>query len=118
MRRSRVTADGRVAWGEHRGIMRGASAVQGAVSPRGSCAGTVVGILCGTSAGTAYYCSAILLPKALVYQGVIAALSLRLSTLLFLVTIPGKLSTEFVMEAIGREWRSLNRSAERYPASS
>jgi MFS family permease len=65
---------------------------------------TVVGILCGASAATAYYCSAILLPKALVDQGAAVGLSFGLSTLLFVVTIPGKLFTGFIMELIGRRW--------------
>ena len=65
---------------------------------------TVVGILCSTAASTAYYCSAILLPKALIDQGAAVSLSFGLSTLLFMVTIPGKFFTGFIMEIIGRRW--------------
>jgi MFS family permease len=65
---------------------------------------TVVGILCSAAASTAYYCSAILVPKALVDQGAAVGLSFGLSTLLFLVTIPGKFFTGFIMEIIGRRW--------------
>jgi MFS transporter, putative metabolite:H+ symporter len=65
---------------------------------------TVVGILCSTAASTAYYCSAILLPKALIDQGAVVTLSFGLSTLLFMVTIPGKFFTGFIMEIIGRRW--------------
>lgn len=65
---------------------------------------TVVGILCYAAATTAYYCSAILLPKALVDQGTAVSLSFGLGTLLFMVTIPGKLFTGFIMEIIGRRW--------------
>lgn len=65
---------------------------------------TVVGILCYAAATTAYYCSAILLPKALVDQGAAVSLSFGLGTLLFMVTIPGKLFTGFIMEIIGRRW--------------
>jgi MFS family permease len=65
---------------------------------------TVVGILCYTAATTAYYCSAILLPKALVDQGAAVGLSFGLGTLLFVVTIPGKFFTGFIMEIIGRRW--------------
>jgi len=65
---------------------------------------TVVGILCYAAATTAYYCSAILLPKALVDQGSAVGLSFGLGTLLFLVTIPGKFFTGFIMEIIGRRW--------------
>jgi MFS family permease len=65
---------------------------------------TVVGILCSATSFTAYYCSAILLPKALVDQGSAVTLSFGLSTLLFMVTIPGKLFIGFIMEFIGRRW--------------
>ena len=65
---------------------------------------TVVGILCYAAATTAYYSSAILLPKALVDQGAAVGLSFGLSTLLFVVTIPGKFFTGFIMEIIGRRW--------------
>ena len=65
---------------------------------------TVVGILCSTAASTVYYCSAILLPKALIDQGAAVSLSFGLSTLLFMVTIPGKFFTGFIMEIIGRRW--------------
>jgi putative MFS transporter len=65
---------------------------------------TVVGILSGVSAGTAYYTCAILLPKALVDQGGAVALSFGLSSVLFLASIPGKLFTGFLMEIIGRRW--------------
>ena len=65
---------------------------------------TVVGTLCWATASTAYFCSAVLLPKALVDQGAVVTLSFGLSTLLFMVTIPGKLFTGFIMEIIGRRW--------------
>jgi MFS family permease len=71
---------------------------------RGQLRWTVVGILCGAAAASAYYCTAILLPKALVDQGAAVGLSFGLSTLLFVVTIPGKLFTGFIMEIIGRRW--------------
>jgi putative MFS transporter len=65
---------------------------------------TVVGILSGMTAGTAYYACAILLPKALVDQGGAVALSFGLSSLLFMASIPGKLFTGYLMEVIGRRW--------------
>ena len=65
---------------------------------------TVVGIAIYAAASTAYYCSAILLPKALVDQGAAVGLSFGLSSLLFLVTVPGKFFTGFIMEIIGRRW--------------
>jgi putative MFS transporter len=71
---------------------------------RGQLQWTVVGILCYAAATTAYYCSAILLPKAPVDQGAAVSLSFGLGTLLFLVTIPGKFFIGFIMEIIGRRW--------------
>jgi MFS family permease len=71
---------------------------------RGQLRWTVVGIVCSTAAATAYYCSAILLPKALVDQGAAVSLSFGLTTLLFMVTIPGKFFIGFIMEIIGRRW--------------
>ena len=71
---------------------------------RGQLRWTIIGIICSTTAGTAYYCSAVLLPKALVDQGAAVSLSFGLSTLLFMVTIPGKFFTAFIMEIIGRRW--------------
>lgn len=65
---------------------------------------TVVGILTGISASTAYYTCAILLPKALVDQGGAIALSFGLSSVLFLASIPGKLFTGYLMEIVGRRW--------------
>jgi putative MFS transporter len=65
---------------------------------------TLIGTACAAVAATAYYCSAILLPKALVDQGATVSLSFGLSTLLFMMTIPGKFFTGFLMEIIGRRW--------------
>ncbi|HEX3885499.1 MAG TPA: MFS transporter [Stellaceae bacterium] len=65
---------------------------------------TVVGILCGLCAASCYYCSAILLPKALVDQGAGVALSFGLATLIFGASIPGKLFNGYIMEVIGRRW--------------
>jgi len=65
---------------------------------------TLIGTACFAAAGTAYYCSAILMPKALIDQGAAVTLSFGLSTLLFMVTIPGKFFTGFIMEIIGRRW--------------
>jgi MFS family permease len=65
---------------------------------------TLIGTACFAAGTTAYYCSAILLPKALIDQGAAVTLSFGLSTLLFMVTIPGKFFTGFIMEIIGRRW--------------
>ena len=69
---------------------------------RGQLRWTIVGTVCVAAAATAYYCSAILLPKALVDQGAAVSLSFGLTTLLFVMTIPGKLFIGFIMEIIGR----------------
>ena len=69
-----------------------------------NCAGPWWASCCYAAATTAYYCSAILLPKALVDQGAAVSLSFGLGTLLFMVTIPGKFFTGFIMEIIGRRW--------------
>jgi MFS family permease len=65
---------------------------------------TIVGILCGLCGASCYYCSAILLPKALVDQGAAVSLSFGLSTLIFAASIPGKLFNGYIMEVIGRRW--------------
>jgi MFS family permease len=71
---------------------------------RGQLRWTIVGTVCMAAAATAYYCSAILLPKALVDQGAVVSLSFGLTTLLFMMSIPGKLFIGFIMEIIGRRW--------------
>lgn len=76
----------------------------GALFRAGQLRWTVVGIVCYGAATTAYYCSAILLPKALVDQGSAVGLSFGLGTLLFMVTIPGKFFVGFIMEVVGRRW--------------
>jgi MFS family permease len=65
---------------------------------------TVVGILAGICAGTAYFLISVLLPKALVDQGAAVTLSFGLSSLVFFASIPGKAFTGFLMEVIGRRW--------------
>jgi MFS transporter, putative metabolite:H+ symporter len=65
---------------------------------------TVVGILQATAAGSAYYLTAILLPKALIDQGAAVRMSFGISTIVFLATIPGKAFTAYLMEIIGRRW--------------
>jgi putative MFS transporter len=71
---------------------------------RGQLRWTIVGILCSIAAGTCYYASAILTPKALVDQGAAVALSFGLSSLLFMASIPGKFFTGYIMEIVGRRW--------------
>ncbi|HUB10575.1 MAG TPA: MFS transporter [Acetobacteraceae bacterium] len=65
---------------------------------------TLIGILAGVCAGTAYFLIAVLLPKALSDQGAAVRLSFGLSSLIFFASIPGKAFTGFLMEIIGRRW--------------
>jgi len=46
----------------------------------------------------------VLLPKAMVDQGLAVAFSFGLSTLVYASSIPGKAFTGFLMEIIGRRW--------------
>src|SRR5579885_3573557 len=69
-----------------------------ALFKRGQLRWTMVGIFCGLCGASCYYCSAILLPKALVDQGAGVSLSFGLSTLIFGASIPGKLFNGFIME--------------------
>jgi putative MFS transporter len=75
-----------------------------ALFARGQLRWTVVGILCGLCGASVYYCSAILLPKALVDQGAAVSISFGISTLIFAASIPGKLFNGFIMEILGRRW--------------
>lgn len=65
---------------------------------------TIVGILSGVCAGTAYFLISVLLPKALVDQHMAVSLSFGLTSLVYAASIPGKAFTGFLMEVIGRRW--------------
>jgi putative MFS transporter len=65
---------------------------------------TVVGILTSMAAGTGYYLTAILMPKALIDQGAAVTMSFGITTIIFLSTIPGKAFNAYLMERIGRRW--------------
>jgi MFS transporter, putative metabolite:H+ symporter len=65
---------------------------------------TVVGILSGVCAGTAYFLISVLLPKALVDQGLAVSAGFALTSLVYFASIPGKAFTGFLMEIIGRRW--------------
>ena len=75
-----------------------------ALFARGQLRWTTVGILSGVCAGTAAFLIHVLLPKAMVDQGLAVASSFGLSTLVYLASIPGKAFTGFLMEIIGRRW--------------
>lgn len=63
---------------------------------------TAVATLVWLAALVSYYLFSFLLPKALVSQGYAVQVSFGLSTLLFLVTIPGKILNGWMMERLGR----------------
>ncbi len=65
---------------------------------------TAVGIVTSICAGSAYYLSAILLPKALIDQGSAVTTSFGITTIVFMATIPGKAFNAYLMELIGRRW--------------
>ncbi len=65
---------------------------------------TAVGIVTAMCAGTGYYLSAILLPKALIDQGSAVTMSFGITTIVFLSTIPGKAFNAYLMERFGRRW--------------
>jgi MFS family permease len=75
-----------------------------ALFARGQRRWTMVGILSGVCAGTAYFLISVLLPKALVDQGAAVSLSFGLTSLVYFASIPGKAFTGFLMEIIGRRW--------------
>jgi len=66
-------------------------------------------------ATTAYYCLAILLPKALVDQGAAVTLSFGLSTLLFMVTSRASYSPGSSWRSSGGDGRSPIVSPARFP---
>jgi MFS family permease len=65
---------------------------------------TTVGILGSVCAGTAYFLISVLLPKALVDQGLAVSAGFALTSLVYFASIPGKAFTGFLMEIIGRRW--------------
>jgi MFS family permease len=92
------------ALGNHQDAVREKLPPYWALFAQGQLRWTVVGILAGICAGTAYFLIAVLLPKALVDQGAAVSLSFGLSSLVFFASIPGKAFTGFLMEVIGRRW--------------
>ena len=78
-----------------------------ALFARGQLRWTVVGILAGVCAGTAYFLISVLLPKALVDQGAAVSLGFGVTSLVYFASIPGKGFTGYLMEVIGRRWTIL-----------
>jgi MFS transporter, putative metabolite:H+ symporter len=76
---------------------------------------TTVGILTAMAAGTCYYLSAILLPKALIEQGSAVTTGFAITTIVFLSTIPGKAFNAYLMEKWGRRWTIAYTMAGAFP---
>ena len=65
---------------------------------------TLVGVLTGTCAASAAFMTATLLPKALHNQGYPVAVSLGLTSIIYMVSFFGKGFSAWLMEIIGRRW--------------
>ena len=76
----------------------------GALFAPGQFRWTAVGIVTAMAAGTGYYLTAILLPKALIEQGSAVSTGFAITTIVFLSTIPGKAFNALLMERWGRRW--------------
>jgi MFS family permease len=93
------------ALGDHHAAAREPLPPYWALFARGQLRWTTVGILSGICAGTAFFLISVLLPKALVDQGALAAAgALGLTSLVYTASIFGKGFTGFLMEIIGRRW--------------
>ncbi len=65
---------------------------------------TLVGVVTGTCAASAAFMTATLLPKALHNQGYPVAVSLGLTSVIYMVSFFGKGFSAWLMEIIGRRW--------------
>ncbi len=65
---------------------------------------TIVGVVTGTCAASAAFMTATLLPKALHNQGYPVAVSLGLTSVIYMVSFFGKGFSAWLMEIIGRRW--------------
>ncbi|MGC2416082.1 MAG: MFS transporter [Stellaceae bacterium] len=90
--------------GDHREAAREQLPPYWALFAPGQLRWTTVGILGGVCAGTAYFLISVLLPKALVDQGLAVSMGFGLTSLVYFASIPGKAFTGFLMEIIGRRW--------------
>src|SRR5579863_5726542 len=90
--------------GDHREAAREQLPPYWALFAKGQLRWTVVGILSGVCAGTAYYLISVLLPKALNDQGFAVSASLGLTSIVYAASFFGKGFTGFLMEVIGRRW--------------
>ncbi len=92
------------ALGDHMEAARDPLPPYWALFARGQLRWTVVGILAGVCAGTAYFLISVLLPKALNDQGFAVSASLGLTSIVYAASFFGKAFTGFLMEVIGRRW--------------
>jgi MFS transporter, putative metabolite transport protein len=92
------------ALGDHHEVAREKLPPYWALFARGQLRWTTVGVLSGICAGTAFFLISVLLPKALVDQGLGVGLGFGLTSLVYFASIPGKAFTGFLMEIIGRRW--------------
>jgi MFS family permease len=92
------------ALGDHQAAARELLPPYWALFAPGQLRWTTVGILGGICAGTAYFLISVLLPKALVDQGLAVSAGFALTSLVYFASIPGKAFTGFLMEIIGRRW--------------
>ena len=90
--------------GDHQEAAREKLPPYWALFARGQLRWTMVGILSGICAGTAFFLVSGLLPKALVEQGLGVGVGFGITSLVYFASIPGKAFTGFLMEIIGRRW--------------
>ncbi|MBO0738338.1 MAG: MFS transporter [Alphaproteobacteria bacterium] len=86
-----------------------------ALFARGQLRWTVVGVVTGGCASTAFFLIATLLPKALTNQGYAISASLGLTSIIYAASFFGKGFTGFLMEIIGRRWTILYAMAGSFP---
>jgi MFS transporter, putative metabolite:H+ symporter len=75
-----------------------------ALFARGQLRWTAIGISSYVFAGTTFFLTSVLLPKALVDQGAAVSMSFGVASIVFAASMPGKAFTGYLMEIIGRRW--------------
>jgi MFS family permease len=92
------------ALGDYREAVREQLPPYWALFAKGQLRWTLVGVFSGTFAGAAFFLISVLLPKALVDQGLAVSLGFGITSLVYSASIAGKAFTGFLMEIIGRRW--------------
>src|SRR5579875_3163255 len=90
------------ALGDYREAVREQLPPYWALFAKGQLRWTLVGVFSGTFAGAAFFLISVLLPKALVDQGLAVSLVFGITSLVYSASIAGKAFTGFLMEIIGR----------------